>query len=258
MLYRNFKCIHSKNCTNACPHNAIKDENGSIEIKREICDTCGNCVNACNSSALEICGVYMTATEILNEVLSDKVFYDQSGGGITFSGGEPLMQFEFLKEILQKAKNHSINTCLDTTGYISGQKLNEITELVDLFLYDVKTINEQKHMRLTGKSNKLILENLNFLLDENCEILIRIPIIPEYNFMNVISELEDQIQNLYEMGLNSFELIPYHQYGIQKYKMLGKEYLLDVKRVDLTRISSLIKGFSEKKISIKVSEPILT
>ncbi|MHA1725594.1 MAG: glycyl-radical enzyme activating protein [Promethearchaeota archaeon] len=267
ILFREFQCIHNKNCIkciNSCSVNAIKYSNESIIINRSKCNLCEECVKICDSNALEICGQYMSVEDIMKEVLSDKVFFEQSGGGVTLSGGEPLLQFNFVKEFLKEARYQELNTCLDTTGYVETKKFKEIMNLVDLFLYDVKCLDEERHEQLTGKSNNLILKNLKICLDHHCNLIVRVPIIPGYNFMNLSSELENYLIQLAEMGITSFELIPYHEFGVQKYKMLGREYPLSVKKLELNQLPEYIKKIREKhgslmkEIHIKISKPILT
>ncbi len=258
LLYRKFQCIHCKSCIQSCPINAINDENETISIKRDSCDFCGTCVDTCNSTALEMCGQYMLIDDVLQEILSDKIFYDESNGGLTISGGEPFMQFDFLKALLLQAKNHDLHVCLDTTGHVNSSKLKEIMDLVDIFLYDVKSLDPHLHEELTGKPNTLILDNLKLCLDENCDIVVRIPIIPCYNFKNLPTELENHVLQLHDMGVNKFELIPYHKFGEQKYAMLGRDFTLHVEDIDRNLIFSLVDKLREKKIVIKVSEPILT
>lgn len=259
LIYRESRCISCGNCIDVCPENAITLNENGIIIDRLQCNMCFKCINVCYSNALEICGEKMTAHEVLEEVLSDTEFYRQSGGGLTISGGEPLMQFEFLKELLKEAKNSNLHVCLDTTGYIESEKLKDIIHNVDIMLYDIKSLDEERHKHLTGVSNKLILENLKLCLQEDQDIVVRIPLINGYNFTDLENELRNQIKWLVELGIKKFELIPYHKFGEQKYDMIGKKYDLKTKPFEKEIISKLAKDLREKySIELNVSTPIIT
>ena len=259
LIYRESRCISCGNCIDVCPENAITLNENGIIIDRLQCNMCFKCINVCTTNALEICGEKMTAHEVLEEVLSDAEFYRQSGGGLTISGGEPLMQFEFLKELLKEAKNSNLHVCLDTTGYIESEKLKDIIHNVDIMLYDIKSLDEERHKQLTGVSNKLIIENLKLCLQEAQEIIIRIPVINGYNFTDLENELRNQITWLAELGIKKFELIPYHKFGEQKYNMVGKNYELNITPFEKEKISDLATDIGEKyNIKVNVSTPIIT
>jgi len=259
LIYRESRCTSCGKCLEACPENAINLGENGIMIDRLRCNICFKCINVCYSNALEICGEKMTTNEILEDALSDIEFYKQSGGGLTISGGEPLMQFEFLKELLKEAKKANLHVCLDTTGYTDAEKLKEIIQNVDILLYDIKTLDEERHKLLTGVSNKLIIENLKLCLNEHQDIIVRIPVIFGYNFKDVEIELKNQVKRLVDIGIKKFELIPYHKFGEQKYNMLGKEYELKIKSLDNEKIANLAKNLREKyNIELKVSTPIIT
>lgn len=259
LIYRSYQCIHSRKCIGACPENAIKLINNEISIDRTRCNLCDICNKACNSNALEICGQYMTVKELISEILADLEFYKQSKGGLTISGGEPLMQREFLINLLKEANKAEIHTCLDTTGYIYSEKLKEVIKNVDLLLYDVKTLDKNRHEILTGVSNVLILDNLKLCISENIDTIIRIPIIPGYNFVEVEKELSESVEWLVGLGIKKFELIPYHKFGEQKYKMLGKSYNLKVESLDKNIVLNLAKELSKNfGIAVQVSIPLIT
>ncbi|MHA1490666.1 MAG: glycyl-radical enzyme activating protein [Promethearchaeota archaeon] len=259
LIYRDSQCISSKKCILVCPENAITSIDTGINIDRRRCIACGDCAIECKSNALEICGEYMTTEDIMSEVLADIEFYKQSGGGLTVSGGEPLMQLEFLINLLKEAKMANLHTCLDTTGYCDSEKLEEVLKHVDTLLYDIKSLNEEMHEKLTGISNVLIIKNLKMCLDKAVDIIVRIPIIPGYNFLQVKEELTEHVKWLTEIGVKKFEVIPYHGFGEQKYKILGKKYDLKIKPIDKNFISNLAQELSKKyDILIKISTPIVT
>lgn len=174
------------------------------------------------SACEEEIGKLVTVDEITNEVEKDRVFYDNSGGGVTFSGGEPLMQTNFLKSLLIASKENSISTAVDTSGYSSIENIMEILPFTDLFLYDIKLLDEELHRKYTGVSNKLILENLKMLIKLNKNIIIRIPIVPE---ITDTRENIDAILNFFKLnpGIVEINLLPYHKAGEGKYKRFAVE-----------------------------------
>lgn len=205
MFYKN-KCVLCGKCVEACPNRMTE------------CVLCGRCVDACTHDARQLCGKEMTAEEILKTVLKDKSFYLESGGGVTFSGGECMLYSDFLAEILKMCKNEGINTAVDTAGNVAYTEFEKIIPYTDIFLYDVKCFSEQKHIEGTGVSNKLILENLTRLSKEfKGDIIIRIPVIDGYN-TDELPEIAGLLKNL---GISRVELLPYHKMGEHKYEALG-------------------------------------
>jgi pyruvate formate lyase activating enzyme len=171
-------------------------------------------------------GSRVTAAQVMAEIERDVLFYDQSGGGVTFTGGEPMLQIEFLKETLLQCKQQHIHTTVDTSGYCSWEKFRSILPLVDLFLYDVKLMDESRHKKYTAVSNKLILNNLQRLSEKGARIIVRIPLIPGINDDDENIELcASTLANL--PTLEGIEVMPYHDIGTAKYKALGMEYRLE-------------------------------
>ena len=207
MFYRD-KCTGCGKCKSVCPY------------ALERCDFCGKCALYCPQDARKICGKEYTVEEVLSEILKDKAYYGESGG-ITFSGGECMLQIDFLKAILEKCKENSIHTAVDTAGNVPWEYFEKILPYTDLFLYDVKCFSEDLHKDGTGVSNRLILENLQKLSKAKAEIIVRIPVIPEFNG----SELEMQkiADFLKDLRINKVELLPYHAMGEHKWTAIGKE-----------------------------------
>lgn len=215
------RCIGCGSCTRNCLHGAIGVKDGKAIIDREDClfpNECDQCFQSCPTNAIELIGRKIGINEVMKEIQKDLIFYDQSGGGVTFSGGEPLSQLEFLSNLLDSCKREGIHTVVDTSGYISWEKLSHIAPKVDLFLYDIKLINNDKHKKYTGVCNNLILENLIKLSKGNNKIFVRIPIIPGIN---------DDEKNIIETGeflsklnIAQVNLLPYHNIGLNKYKKL--------------------------------------
>lgn len=174
----------------------------------------------------DIVGREVTVTEIMQEIMKDVIFYDESGGGVTLSGGEALIQPDFLLSLLMKCKENNIHTCLDTSGYAPKQTFSKILNYVDLFLYDLKLINDDAHKKFTGVSNESIIQNLNYLCESNKQIIIRIPIIPNITDTDVnISQIAEHIANL--DYIQRVDILPYNQMGEDKYMRMEKQYLLN-------------------------------
>ena len=216
MMFYKDKCTGCGKCAEVCPN------------KLEKCDFCGKCTMLCPSDARQICGKEITSDALIKELVKDKMFYETSDGGVTFSGGECMLQIDFLEEILKKCKENGLHTAVDTAGNVPYEYFERILPYTDLFLYDVKCIDEALHKEGTGVSNKRILENLKKLSDEACtEIIIRIPVIKGYNGSeNEMGRIADFIGKL---RIKSVELLPYHKMGEHKYSALGMdEFVFEV------------------------------
>ncbi len=209
MFYQN-KCTGCGKCKEKCPNHL------------ESCELCGKCTLYCPHDAREICGKEYTVDGVMREILKDKTFYDHSGGGVTFSGGECMLQIDFLEEILKACKENGIHTAVDTAGHVPFERFEQIIPYTDLFLYDVKCFDSDKHRQYTGVENQLILKNLKSLLAKSTPVWIRIPIIPTVN------DTEEELQRIKEYlsscGIpEKVELLPYHAMGEHKYAAIGKE-----------------------------------
>ena len=209
MFYRD-KCVGCGKCAEVCP-NGLK-----------FCTRCGKCESYCLRDARKLCGREYTADEILAEVIKDKLFYDNSGGGVTFSGGECMLQIDFLEEILKKCRAAGIHTAVDTAGHVPFELFERILPYTDLFLYDFKCFDGDRHKEYTGVDNALILENLARLLELGHPIWVRIPVIPEVN--GRVEEMERIRAFLTSHGRpENVELLPYHSMGEYKYAAIGRE-----------------------------------
>ncbi len=210
MVHKN-KCVGCGKCAEVCPHHLAS------------CDLCGKCVDACPHGARQIYGYKKSADDIFEEIQKDKAFYDTSGGGVTFSGGECMLQIETLTELLAKCQENGIHTAVDTAGDLSWTHFEAILPFTNLFLYDVKCFTEQLHIEGTGISNKRILENLTRLSREtSVDIIVRIPLIPTFN--DDVNELQRMADFLRSLRIRDVELLPYHQMGEHKYEALGRDF----------------------------------
>lgn len=211
MTYKN-KCTGCGKCREVCRY-GLKD-----------CDLCGKCVNHCPYGARKICGKSYTPDEIFEEVKKDKLFYETSDGGVTFSGGECMLQNDFLIQILKKCKENDINTAVDTAGDVPWKYFQNVIPYTNTFLYDVKTVSEDLHIAGTGASNKRILNNLKRLsADRRSEIIIRIPLIPHFNAnMKEMKKISDFLQSI---NCKKIEILPYNPMAKHKYDALNMNYI---------------------------------
>ena len=223
IIIREDRCIRCGECFLRCNYFAVKSLDGEYITDQETCAQCGRCVEVCFTDARAIVGKEMTVDDVMNEVEKDVIFYNQSGGGVTFSGGEPFLQHEFLIELLKASKQKNLHTAVDTSGYISSEILQKASRFIDLYLYDVKTLDNNIHKSFTGVSNKLILENLKRLTEWQKNIIVRVPLIPTLNdSLEAMQGIGYYVASL--KSINEIHLLPYHRTGIEKYNRLGVEY----------------------------------
>lgn len=229
-------CNNCGKCINACPSNvfSISDPNPKsiLLIDRALCTMCGNCVDACYRGALEIIGKLMTVDEVMEIIKKDEIFYRQSNGGVTIGGGEATFQPEFSLEILKECRKNYIHTAVDTCGYTLSNKGFAVLMEADLLLFDAKGMDRELHINNTGVSNEVIINNLKRLNELKKPIIIRIPLIPNYNDSNEnIKSTASFLSSL--SSIERVEIIPYHEYGKIKYSELGMTYRVSVIKSDL-------------------------
>jgi pyruvate formate lyase activating enzyme len=221
LVYRQTRCIRCGACIDACPHNAIRSNGKGQKIDRENCDVCGKCTFACSSEALTLAGREIEDLDLVKQIVADRMFFEESGGGATFSGGEPLVQADFLLGCLKECKRQGIHTAVDTCGYAPYGDYDRILPYVDLFLYDLKLIDDIRHVKYTGVSNQMIVENLALLADSGKEIMIVIPLVKDVNDDD--ANVKDIAEFAQDIGIGNFSILPYHRTGISKYEPLGIE-----------------------------------
>ncbi|MGC9335639.1 MAG: glycyl-radical enzyme activating protein [Anaerolineae bacterium] len=252
LLLRPNRCIHCGACLDACPHGAVTRDGDHYGVAPDLCQLCGACVEVCYAEAREIVGRVMATAEVMAEVARDVAFYDQSGGGVTFSGGEPLAQPGFLQSLLRACRERGIHTALDTCGYAPWPVLDALRDDVDLFLYDVKLMDDDEHRRLTGVSNGPILENLRALSERGHAIVLRVPVIPGIN------DGPDEVRALAAFAaslphLQGVDLLPYHATALDKYERLHRPYGLPGLRPPAAEaLDEIVQQLDQPGIPVKV------
>jgi pyruvate formate lyase activating enzyme len=233
-LYTASKCIGAKDCIEICPEDALTLTPDGIVTDFELCTLCGKCAEACPSKAIEMSGKLYSAAELLAIVEKERVHIDQSGGGVTFSGGEPLMHPEFLIEMLKACGKKGLHRAVDTCGFAPTKTILEVAKHTDLFLFDLKLIDAVQHKKWTGVDNRLILKNLKLLAESGANINIRIPLIKNVNtHIEEIRKMADFISGLNVLISDSeiaapakpmVNLLPYHNIASGKYQKLEIPY----------------------------------
>jgi len=226
LLYDANKCVSCGTCIDVCPHHALGfDEAQHIYVNRQACRASGECVTACPQGALELIGREVSVDALVKELLKDAVFYATSNGGVTFSGGEPLYQSGFIRKVAEALKAENIHIALDTCGDVSWCRFEEVLDVIDLVLYDIKLIDREAHIRFTGRDNDLILANAKMLAMQDIPMHIRLVSIPGVNDSK--EELQDRMAFIKELStVERVDLLPYHRYGVGKYPQLGLDYPL--------------------------------
>ncbi|OPZ24829.1 MAG: Benzylsuccinate synthase activating enzyme [Lentisphaerae bacterium ADurb.BinA184] len=214
------KCIGCGYCFRVCPEDGHAMEDGRHILRRDRCRVCGKCVEHCYAGALERIGRETSVAEVMDEVLKDRPFYETSGGGITLSGGEPMMQGDFTEALLGTARREGLHTCIETCGYADPATLDRIAAAVDLFLFDLKETDPARHREFTGVANAPILGNLRRLHDRGAALILRLPIIPTLN------DRDDHFRAVATLvaglpRLRGVEIMPYHRLGVSKNGRLG-------------------------------------
>jgi len=248
------RCTLCGRCIKSCPVGCISQDiqKKMVITDRNKCTGCGKCVDICPVSARTFVGKYMTVDTVMKEIEKDIPFYSRSGGGVTLSGGEIIVQSEFAAEILKRCTREYIHTAIETTGFGLWEHLYEIIRYANLVLFDLKHMDADKHREYTGVSNELILDNLSKLCSQGIPIIIRIPIIPGYNdsednMKAIINFLNDK-RNIIDV-----HLLPYHSLGVKKYVQLERQYPLSGKlEITQEKIQDIIKLFEGNSFSVIV------
>lgn len=245
------RCSLCGRCEEHCSQQAIQKINGKLLYDKEKCNHCEVCMDYCYNNAREIAGQEYTVPELMLEIQKDQAFYEQSGGGVTLSGGEVMMQIDFVAELVKACKEQGISVAIDTCGYASQESFLRIMEDVDLFLYDIKIMDTKEHRQYIGHDNALILENLKLLSDKGAVIQLRLPLIEGINTTD--GHIQTIIDFISDLTIHSINLLPYHHMGKDKYKKLQMEYPLEqFSRPSEERLKEIQLMFIQKHYQVKI------
>lgn len=255
MVYYATKCTRCRKCVDVCPPKAISvSADDKMFVDKRFCDNCGKCVEVCHNAARKMLGEEMTVEQIMTVIEKDTVFYWNSGGGVTLSGGEPGMQPKFALAILEACKEKGVHTAIETCGHVEWSILSELLKYLDLVYLDIKHILPIEHERLTGKRNDLILENCKRIISNypRISVILRIPVIPGHN------DSEENITKTAEFvcqlsDTTRVEILPYHKFGVHMYPALSRDYALpEVKTPSAEHMRDLQDMFKSCGITAKI------
>jgi len=252
LWYFEYRCIQSKRCIPTCPSSALSFDGDGLVVDHSACDACGLCVEACPSGALSIAGREIEAEKLVREIERDVLLFDNSGGGVTFSGGEPLFQPAFLKELLVLCRSRGIHTALETSGQASAKTFESLIDYVDLFLFDLKLLDDEDHRKYTGVSNSLIKKNLKTLTERRGgDIILRFPVITGVNDTEKnVEEFRSFARTL--RGIREVDLLPYHDVS-EKYRRLGLSYKMDTRAApSAEKLNHIKKRLEEVGLKVRV------
>jgi len=224
IMYFQKSCVRCGKCVEICPTNSVQfDEKYGVSTNHSTCTLCGDCIDACFYDARKIVGKEYSVDTVFQELMKDRSFYEESNGGVTFSGGDPLLQLNEVVLLARQLKSEGIHTAIETAGHASWDIFEALLPVIDLFYIDLKHIDSEKHKEYTGVPNNMILSNIAKLSREKSEVVVRIPIIPNVNddFYTLEKMFEFLVQ---DTAIKKVELLPYHRLGTGKYSGLGFEY----------------------------------
>ena len=227
LMWYDVRCIAARDCLHLCPEEALDLTKNGMLIDRQRCNLCGECAEACPSAALEVIGQQWTPESLVAEMLKDRIFYETSGGGITFSGGEPMLQTDFLVAVLPRCKEEGLHVALDTCGTVSWERYERVLPWVDLVLLDLKIMDAQRHQHATGVSNDVILKNAQRLAEVGMPMWVRTPVVPGYtqddeNIRAIGGFIQEKLPTV-----ERWDLLAYTNLGRPKYHRLDIPYVLE-------------------------------
>jgi len=246
------KCTGCGRCVDLCPEKALSMKDGLVVVDREKCTVCGDCADFCYTGALEPFGRYWTVDEMFESIKRDKPFFDASGGGLTIGGGEATWHPEFVLALMEKCQNEGINVAVDTCGYVDTPEGLEILRKADLLLFDIKGMDPEMHIKGTGVSNDIIWRNLKMRNELGKPVIIRIPIIPGYNDSDENLRAAAECLSMLTC-IRRVDLLPFHQYGLVKYKQIGMEYTMaDTPGIPEERQQEIKKMFEDYGFNVQI------
>ena len=255
LIFHHHKCTACGRCVAKCKQGANSIVDGKIVFDRSKCTACGVCTDWCITEARELAGKEYTVDALVKEAMKDKIFYEQSGGGVTLSGGEVMasQHMDYVEEVCRKLHENGVSVFIDTSGYTDYENLKRILPYVDVFLYDIKVMDPEDHKKYIGVDNSLILENLKKLSDDGAGLYIRLPIIQQVNATD--EHIESVIHFLKENNIHARQvnLLPYHDIGKGKYASLDMEYHDDEMSVPVSELMEHFKSMFEEQGFNKVN-----
>lgn len=252
-MYNASKCIGALSCISNCPNDALVMTSEGIVTDFDACNLCGKCAEVCPTKAFEMLGSSILISDLMKEIDNEAVFFDQSGGGVTFSGGEPLMHSDYLLAALKACGEKMYHRVVDTTAFSSQEILLEVAKHTELFLIDLKVMNAKKHKDFTGVNNEKILSNITQLAKTNCEIIFRIPLIKNVNTSkeNILQTAE--FINSLEGKRRVVNLLPYHNIAANKHVKLGTaNHFEDFETPSVEEINEIVLQFKNEGITATV------
>ncbi|BBB92075.1 MAG TPA: glycyl-radical enzyme activating protein [Methylomusa anaerophila] len=251
MLYDKDKCSLCGQCARHCQVKAISITNGKILFDPHKCRLCKVCIDVCSNNAREIAGEEYSVAELMREIEKDRPFYEQSGGGVTLSGGEAMVQIDFVAELVATCRERGIAVAIDTCGQAPTENFLRIMEYVDIFLYDIKLLDPARHRDYTGQDNRLILDNLKVLSDQGANINLRLPLLAGVNDgPDHICRVIRLIQNF---NISSINLLPYHDIGQGKYRKLARDYPAEgFDKPPAARVAEIKAAFEQENYQVKI------
>lgn len=251
VLFIKSRCIGCKKCENACPSNAIVFEE-SRRIDNLKCTHCGACAKICMAGALELNGTKMSVRDAVEEIKKDRTYYSYSGGGVTLSGGEALLQPDFAAEVLKACKQMGLNTAIETALFVNREAIDAVLPYTDLFLADFKLFDSTAHRSYTGQPNEKIKDNFKYIAQQGGNIIMRIPIIPTIN--DTKENLEKSAEFAKKIGsIKEVNLLSYHRLGVNKYEQVGRKYYMPkIKEPGKQKMYEYAKIFKNKGLDIAI------
>lgn len=244
------RCVRCGACVLACPNGAAVLSDNGPEVT-DACTACGRCAEACLSGARTIAGSAMTVEDVMVQLTRDRMFFEQSGGGVTVSGGEPFGQSAFLEQLLRACADTGIPVAVETCGMAPEAVIARLAGLIGIFLYDIKLMDARRHVAATGVDNGLILSNLAFLAHHGSSVIVRLPVVPGVN--DDEDNAAQTVEMMNRLGLRRVDLLPYHQYGVEKYARLGRPCALgDLEPPSAETMSGLCRVFADAGIEVTV------
>ncbi|UCD82525.1 MAG: glycyl-radical enzyme activating protein [Desulfobacterales bacterium] len=251
LLFDPARCIGCENCLTLCTHGAVHKQGERILFEKEVCIGCGACAEKCYAEARVLKGRKMTVEAVVAEVLKDEAFYAASGGGVTLSGGEPLEQPGFSKCILEACKNLALHTAVETAGHVLWSSIESVIPFTDLFLFDIKHTDPAKLKKFTGGDAPRILQNIKKLAMRAKQIIVRTPVIPGFN--DSPEEIQQIARLVKSLAIKGLHLLPYHRYGQNKYRLMGRKYVFrGPQQVETERMLALQDTASREGLEVQV------